>query len=57
VAASNTPAQLAGNTVVAAVVTADTGSEREPTAAVVLVAYIVAAGSVAELEDYTLLRP
>lgn len=56
VAASSTPARLVGNIVVAAVVIADTGSEREPTAAVVLVAYIVAASAVAELEDYKLYR-
>ena len=55
-AASSTPARLAGNIVAAAVVIADTGSEREPTAAVVLVAYIVVAGAVAELEDYRLYR-
>jgi len=48
---------LAGN-IVAAVVIADTSSEREPTAAAVLVAYayIVVASSVAELGDYKLHR-
>jgi hypothetical protein len=51
------PLRLAGNIAVAAVVIANTRSEREPTAAVVLVAHIVLAGAFAKLEDYTLRRP
>jgi hypothetical protein len=47
--------QLAGNIVVPVI--ADTDSEREPTAAAVLIAYIVVAGTVAELADYKLHRP
>ena len=51
--ASNSPAQLAGNIVVV-VVLADIGSEEDRSTAVSLVAHIVIARAVAEIEDYNL---